>query len=351
MMLGEKQRKSGRLSNLRCLAEKAAICSLLCTLSVPAFGVAITDVSDPNYVTGDSNYTGVTEILFDYIGRPGTFLCTGSLVSDYQILTAGHCASGAENWTVTFQTPSGTTNIGVTQALVHPDFGPRPAPYGVLDQYDVAILTLAAMAPSDAFRYLLATTFEGAFSVSPIDIVGYGYGGSAATGVEPLGVRRHAVNTIDALYPFPDSPFQMNMMFGAEPGNYGLISGGDSGSPAFFNGRIIGVGSFTNLPSFGGYFTSITYSTGHTNLLDPTTGIWVANALIPEPGTVGLLAAGLAGLAFLRKLRIISACVCSGFRVRRIGMDGPSCVAAEAPGDEPPSASAAPPIPSAPVWQ
>ncbi len=302
-ILGDEQMKSGRVSNLRRLGVNVAICSLLCTLSVPAFGVAITNASDPNYITGGSSYTGVTEIFFNYVDRAGTFLCSGSLVSDYQILTAGHCASGAENWTVTFETPSGTTNIGVTKALVHPGFSPRPAPYSVLDQYDVAILTLAAMAPSDASRYMLSRTLDGAFPTSPIDIVGYGYGGSAATGVQPLGVRRRAVNTIDTLYPFPDAPFQMNMMFGAEPGDYGLISIGDSGSPAFLDGRIIGVGSFTNLPSFGGYFTSITYSTGHTSLLDPTTGNWVANSLIPEPGTVGLLASGLAGLALFGRRR------------------------------------------------
>jgi len=276
---------------------------LFCALSVPACGIAITNVSDPDYITGNSNYTGVTQIVFDYIGRPGTFLCSGSLVSDFQILTAGHCASGAENWSVTFETPSGTTSIGVTQALVHPDFGPEPAPYSQLYQYDLAILTLAATAPSDAARYMLGTVFGGVFPVSPVDIVGYGLGGSAATGVQAFGVRRHAVNAIDALYAFPDSPFQMNMRFGAEPGNFGLASVGDSGSPVFWDGRIIGVGAFGNLPSFGAYDTSVTYSAGHSNLLDPTAGNWVADSLIPEPGTLGLLAAGLSGLILFGRRR------------------------------------------------
>jgi hypothetical protein len=289
--------------SLGCLAEAIAVCLLLGTSSVPAFGIAITDASDPDYITGNSNYTGVTQILFNYIGRPGTFLCSGSLISDYQVLTAGHCASDAENWTVTFETPGGTTNIGVTQALVHPDFGPEPAPYSQLYQYDVAILTLAAMAPNDASRYMLDTVFGGVFPVTPIDIVGYGLGGSAATGIEPLGVRRHAVNTIDALYLFPDSPFQMNLRFGAEPGSFGLPGIGDSGSPAFLNGRIIGVAAFGNLPGFGGYDTSITYSAGHSNLLDPTTGNWVADSLIPEPGTLGLLASGLSGLILFGRRR------------------------------------------------
>jgi hypothetical protein len=287
----------------RHFAEAVVVCFLLCTVSVPAFGIAITNASDPGYITGNSNYTGVTEIFFNYIGQPGTFLCSGALISDFQILTAGHCASGAQNWTVTFETPSGTTSVGVAGASVHPNFGPRPAPFSQLDQYDVAILTLEAMAPSDASRYSLLTNFNGALPDTPIDIVGFGLGGSSTTGIQPLGVRRHAVNTIDALYSFPDSPFQMSMRFGTEPGNYGLVSIGDSGSPAFFNGRVIGVGSFGNLPSVGGYNPSITYITGHASLLDATTGNWVADSTVPEPGSVGLLASGLIGLLFLGRRR------------------------------------------------
>ncbi len=285
-----------------CLAERTAILLVLCTLAVPAWGIAIGDASDLNYITGAGNYTGVTEILFNYTGLPGTYVCSGSLVSDYQILTAGHCASGAGNWTVVFETPSGTANIGVTEVAVHPSFGPEPAPNSQLFQYDVALLTLASIAPMDASRYGLGAS-GGALPVSPVDIVGYGFGGSATTGVEPLGVRRHAVNTIDALYPFPDSPLQMNMMFGAEPGNYGLISGGDSGSPAFYNGLIIGVGAFTNLPSFGGYYTTFAYSSGHTNLLNPAIGDWVSSTVVPEPGTVVLFLSGLAGLILFRHWR------------------------------------------------
>ena len=287
---------------LRRLAKGAVICLVLRTLSVPAFGVMITNASDPNYVTGNANYTGVAQILFDYTGLPGTVLCTGSLISDFQILTAGHCASGAENWTVTFETPSGTTSIGVSQALVHPGFGFEPVPlYSQLYQDDVAILTLASTAPSDATRYLLDTTFSGAYPTSLIDIVGYGLGGSTTTGILSLGVRRHAVNTFDALFPLPDYPLEMNMTAGAAPGNFGLISDGDSGSPAFFNGQIIGVGAFAN--TYNGIYPSITYTSGHSNLLNPTIGNWVADSVAPEPATYGLLASGLAVLVVFRRRR------------------------------------------------
>ena len=285
------------------LVKAVPVCLLLCAAGPPAFGIAITNASDPGYVTGDGNYTGVAEILFNYAGQPGTFLCTGALISDFQILTAGHCAVGAENWSVTFDTPSGTTTLGVSQVSVHPDYGPRPAPLSQLDQYDIAILTLAAIAPSDAARYPLLTSFGSAFPDTPLDIVGFGLGGSVATGILPLGVRRHAVNTIDGLYPYPDSPFEMTLQFGAKPGEYGLSNLGDSGAPAFFNGQIVGLTTFGNLPTVIGYNPAFTYINGDANLLDATTGEWVEASLIPEPGTLGLLASGLLGLLLLRRHR------------------------------------------------
>jgi len=192
----------------------------------------------------------------------------------------------------------------VTQALVHPGFGPEPAgPYSGLYQDDVAILTLASAAPSDAARYLLNTTLNGTFPTALIDIVGYGNGGDTTSGILALGVRRHAVNSFDAFFPLPDQPLEMNLSFGAGPGNFGLISSGDSGSPAFLDGRIVGVGAFAN--TYNGVFPSIDYTTGHSDLSNPTIGNWVEDEMVPEPATVGLLASGLAALVLFRRRRRI----------------------------------------------
>src|ERR1017187_9006667 len=123
-------------------------------IQTPVLGVVINNVSTLGYVTGSSNYTGVVQILFDQVSQPGsTFICSGALVSPTQILTAGHCISGAYSWNVTFQTPSGNTVIGVSGSVLDPLFGPMPSPDSNLDYYDVGLLTLSARAPADAEIY------------------------------------------------------------------------------------------------------------------------------------------------------------------------------------------------------
>jgi hypothetical protein len=137
--------------------------------------------------------------MFRWVSSAATLTASAGTLQAVNSSTV-FCASGAENWKVKFRTPSGTANIGASQALVHPGLSPRPVPYSLLDQYDVAILTLAATAPLDASRYMLDTAFDGAIPVSPIDIVGYGFGGSATTGIQSLGVRRHSVRAVKRIY-------------------------------------------------------------------------------------------------------------------------------------------------------
>jgi hypothetical protein len=272
--------------------------------------IVINDTSTSGYITGSGNYTGVVQILFNHIADSGTYLCSGALISPVQILTAGHCISGADNWDVWFQTPSGTYGVGVTQTALDPLYAPRPAPIDNLPQYDVGILTLAAPAPSDAQIYGLDLSLSNVvYDTSVMDIVGYGLGGGASGPVLGFGTRRHAQNTVAGEIgtlngvSTPDLPLAMLMTFGEGSGGTGLPNSGDSGGPMLFNGQILGVTSFGDLPASGTYPTGIQYLAGYTNLGNPVIGNWVESEIVPEPGTWALLGLGTLALFVLRRVR------------------------------------------------
>lgn len=304
------------MSRSKYLPIALCVACLLSFLPGRASAIVINAVEDPDYVTGNDRYTGVTKIVFNLDGVNGLFLCSGSLISDIHILTAGHCLSGAANWNVTFETPSGTTTIGTSAAALHPEFRAREDGFPSLAQYDVGILTLNQPAPVDAQRYglkldltgfVLASLFEPG---TPLNLVGYGLGGNPAVGFLDVGVRRHAQQTVVVADFVPDQVLVMGMSFGFAPDNYGLINAGDSGGPALFGDQVLGVASFSSLPrpGTGQYEVSfLPYLTGHESLADPITGAWVAGYVstqpVPEPGTIVLLLAGVSTMRLARSLR------------------------------------------------
>ncbi len=207
--------------------------------------------------------------------------CTGSLLyTGRHILTVAHCLppqnnrssfnQTASDYSVFFDLPSGQVSIPVQQIFIHPDWR---------DDFDrnsdIAILELAETAPEEADRYEIYTEFNEVEQV--FEKVGYGVEGTGLIGEnfeDETIIKRQGKNRYDALsdifnndpvsnivpgtqlaYDF-DNGQSVNDAFGVEYNipDLGLgleevgISGGDSGAPAFIDGKIAGLSSFGQSP-------------------------------------------------------------------------------------------------------
>ncbi|MFN7933066.1 MAG: trypsin-like serine protease [Bryobacteraceae bacterium] len=276
---------------------------LLLGASLPLPAIVINDTNSAGYITGNSEFTGVVKILIN----SGSAVCSGALISASQVLTAGHCIAGGTDWSVTFETASGASTVGVSSTLLHPLFQNRPAPLDSLQEYDIGILTLAALAPLDAEIYGLKTDYSGVTFSSVLDVVGYGRGGNPTVGQLSNGTRRHAQNTPDgvlgslSLVPLPDLPLYMTMIFGEGLANEGLPHAGDSGGPALLGNQILGISSFGNLPRTTPMLTGTVYVSGYMSLANEEIGGWVVDHTIPEPGTLFLVGVVLIGASLVLK--------------------------------------------------
>jgi hypothetical protein len=154
--------------------------------------------------TSASLFSGVVSINIRYAGS--SFICSGTLVNSFQVVSAGHCvdtaASGSPFSLIDISQPyavsgrdirvvfnsNGTQNAVITASAVVADpgylgFGNCPAgndPAAFCVNHDMSVITLSTAAPVTAKQYgVLATPLSGQV---PITMVGYGTTGTGNVG-------------------------------------------------------------------------------------------------------------------------------------------------------------------------
>lgn len=235
----------------------------------------ITPYSDlRNRASVGGNYDGVVRISINGSYGTGTLLFDGSAV-----LTAAHLfskVSSSSIATVIFDTSTGQQTINSTHIEVIPSFD-------VINyNNDLALVWLSSSAPVSAQRYELYRSSDEIGQT--MTMVGYGTPGTGNTGIlttyngdklrltasnqfdadgatlkTALGTQLSWTPTANQLIADYDNGNSAQDALGQlinKPGlglgqNEGMISTGDSGGPAFINGMIAGIASYTASISLG----------------------------------------------------------------------------------------------------
>lgn len=211
-------------------------------------------------------YDGVVRVSF------GSYYGTGVLLYDGRaVLTSAHLFDRAANSTqVYFETASGSKTVSSVRVLVMPS-------YDADSNNDLALVWLSTAAPLAAERYNLYRDSDEIGQT--FTIVGYGVPGSGSTGMlatyngNPLRLKANNQFDVDvgALKAHLGASMAWTPTAGTQliadfdnglsqqdalgrllnlPGlglgiNEGMITSGDSGGPAFINGVVAGIASYT----------------------------------------------------------------------------------------------------------
>ena len=235
--------------------------------------VTAENYSSPRYQTA-TGFDGVVRISYT-ISNQFVYTGTGTLLYDGRaVLTAAHLFYGAVgSTTVEFDTVNGAGVLAASQVVIDPSYDP------INGNNDLALVFLDELAPLSADRYQL---YRASDEIDrDVTLVGFGSIGTGDSGAvdNPTDLRLQAKNTIDLtdiefnpkvntewtprdmIFADFDSGNSANDAFGrlaskvdlGTGASEGMIAQGDSGGPAFIDGQVAGVASYTTSISSGLY--------------------------------------------------------------------------------------------------
>ncbi|MEB3341051.1 trypsin-like serine protease [Okeania sp.] len=238
--------------------------------------------NDTRFIVPSDEFTGVVQLE----NTSRRELCTGTLLAGdgFHILTAAHCFNNQDdsanlnpnpsNYQVSFERADGSLEErSVKEIFIHPDWTSDS-----FSNNDIAIVKLLDKAPNFAEGYEIYRDSDEVNQT--FTRVGYGNSGTGANGENNFGLstKRFGNNVYDALADiFAESPVRFTtipkgtqLAFDFDSGKpendafgqqYGLeqlgvelevnSTSGDSGGPAFIDGKIAGITSYGFSPGTG----------------------------------------------------------------------------------------------------
>lgn len=251
--------RTDRSRGWNALAALIILASLYCRCAVAMMAGTTPDTPaariDPNTVASPWNGVGSVVVSGNAF--------SGVVVAPRFVLTASHVVGSTPASAIQF-----VLNFGGNQTHTIPAQAVFRYPTASFPYDDLALVELTVAVPNGVNIYPLFR--EPLNSTQRITLVGYGASGNGDVGVSVSAsrtVRRRGENVVDAvqttvdtsgrsslfyLYDF-DGPSGNGVFGGPTLGNAveTLVAGGDSGSPAFIGGALLGINTFVAQPVAG----------------------------------------------------------------------------------------------------